>query len=279
VSLRDLALAPGGGSALGRLSGRGDFQADEIVSPVTLARDAAGTLRLAAGRLDADELRFRTDEGRFRTRWSADLARLPFSYTLAVEGRPLDVNAVLGAKGKGGFGAGHLTFDGRGVGPEPAGLSGMGVLSLEAGTLPTTPLLTAVERALGRTRLSGVPYKASTMPFRIDRGRIIVDRARLDSDAVSLEASGWSRLDGPLELDVAVRTPRQTIAMASVPPAALDALADGEGWVRIPLRVTGTRDAPRVSPDVPALLADARREGGKVLANRAAEKLKGLLQQ
>ena len=64
-----------------------------------------------------------------------------------------------------------------------------------------------------------------------------------------------------------------------MPPAALDALADQQGWVRIPLRVTGTRDAPRVSPDVAALLTGARREGGKVLANRAAEKLKGLLQQ
>ena len=163
------------------------------------------------------------------------------------------------------------------MGPEAAGLTGKGVLRLEAGTLPTTPLLAAIERALGRTGLSGGRYKASETPFRIEHGRVIVDRFRLDSDAVGLEASGWSSLEGPLELSVAVRTPRPEVRIPELPPAVLDALVDAEGWVRIPLRVTGTRAAPRVSPDVAALLADARHEGAKALANRAAEKLKGLL--
>jgi hypothetical protein len=278
LRLRDLSLGPGSGSALGRLSGNGDFRAEQIALPVTRAHEAEGTLRLTGGRLDAERLRFRTDQGQFQARWSADLARLPFSYTLAVEGRPLDVNAMAGAMGKGGgFGPAHLTFEASGVGPEPAGLSGKGVLRLEAGTLPSTPLLSAIERALGRTGLSGARYKASEAPFRVERGRVIVEGFRLESDAVGLEASGWSSPDGPLELSVAVRTPRQSIWIAEVPAAALDALTDEEGWVRIPLRVTGTREAPRVSPDVAALLADARREGGKALATRAAEKLKGLL--
>lgn len=278
LRLRDLSLGAGGGSALGRLSGRGDFHAQEIALPVTRAREAEGTVRLTAGRLDVEGLRFRTDEGRFETRLSADLTRLPFSYTLAVEGRPLDINAMARATGKGGgFGPAHLTFEAGGVGPEPTGLSGKGLLRLEAGTLPSTPLLAAVERALGRTGLSGARYKASETPFRIERGRVVVERFRLEGDAVGLEVSGWSSLEGPLELSVAVRTPRQEVRIAEVPPAVLDALVDQEGWVRIPLRVTGTRDAPRVSPDVAALLADARREGGKALATRAAEKLKGLL--
>jgi hypothetical protein len=278
VRLRDLALGAGDGNALGRLSASGDFKAEEIALPVTRAREAEGSLRLAAGHLDVDGLRFRTDEGRFQTRLSADLNRLPFSYTLAVEGRPLDINALAGATGKGGgFGPAHLTLEAGGVGPEPAGLTGKGVLRLEAGTLPSTPLLVAIERALGRTGLSGVHYQASETPFRVEHGRVIVDRFRLDSDAVGLEASGWSSLEGPLELSVAVRTPRPEVLFPELPPAVLDALVDQEGWVRIPLRVTGTRVAPRVSPDVAALLADARREGGKALANRAAEKLKGLL--
>lgn len=278
VRLRDLALGAGDGSALGRLSASGDFKAREIALPVTRAREAEGTLRLAAGHLDVDGLRFRTDEGRFQTRLSANLSRLPFSYTLAVEGRPLDLNALAGATGKGGgFGRAHLTLEAGGVGPEPAGLTGKGVLRLEAGTLPSTPLLAAIERALGRTGLSGVRYQASETPFRVEHGRVIVDRFRLDSDAVGLEASGWSSLEGPLELSVAVRTPRPEVRIPELPPAVLDALVDSEGWVRIPLRVTGTRAAPRVSPDVAALLADARREGGKGLAARAAEKLKGLL--
>ena len=277
LRLRDLALGAGGGSALGRLSGTGDFRAEEVALPVTRAREAEGTLRLSAGRLHADGVRFRTDEGRFQTRWSADLTRLPFSYTLTAEGRPLDINALVGATAKGGFGPAHLTLDAAGVGPEPAGLSGKGVLRLQAGTLPSTPLIAAVERALGRTRLSGAAYKASETPFRVERGRVVVDRFRIEADAVGLDVSGWSSLEGPLELSVAVRLPRAAVRIAEVPPAVLDSLADPEGWVRIPLRVTGTRDAPRVSPDAAALLADARRAGGKALANEAAERLKDLL--
>jgi len=278
LRLRDLSLGAGGGSALGQLSAGGDFRAQEIALPVTRAREAEGTLRLASGRLDVDGLRFRTDEGQFQTRLSADLTRLPFSYTLAVEGRPLDINAMAGAAGKGGgFGPAHLTFEAGGVGPEPTGLSGKGVLRLEAGTLPSTPFLAGVERALGRTGLTGARYKASETPFRIERGRVVVERFRLDTDAVGLEVSGWSSLEGPLELSVAVRAPRETIRIAELPATVLDALVDQEGWVRIPLKVTGTRNAPRVSPDLAALLADARREGGKALATRAAEKLKGLL--
>ena len=278
LRLRDLALGAGSGSALGRLSGRGDFRAGEIALPVTRARDATGTLRLAAGHLDVDGLRFRTDEGSFQTRLRADLTRLPFSYTLAVEGRPLDVNVMVGATGNGGgFGPAHLTLEAGGVGPDPTGLSGKGRLRLEAGTLPSTPLLAAVERALGLPGLSGGRYKASDTPFRIERGRVVVDRFRLDGDAVGFEASGWSSLQGPLELSVAVRTPRPAVRIATVPPAVLDALVDQEGWVRIPLKVTGTRDDPRVSPDMAALLADARREGGKALGSTAAEKLRDLL--
>jgi hypothetical protein len=277
LRLRDLSVGAGGGSALGRLSGRGEFRVEEIALPVTRARDAEGTLRISAGRLQADGLRFHTDEGRFQARWSALLTRLPFPYTLAVEGRPLDVNRMAGATGKGGgFGPAHLTLEASGVGPEPAGLSGKGLLRLEAGTLPSTPLLAGVERALGRTGLAGARYEPSETPFRVERGRVIIERFRLESDTVGLEASGWSSLEGPLELSVAVRAPRQTVRIAEVAPAVLDALTDQEGWVRIPLKVTGTREAPRVSPDVAALLADARREGGKALATKAAEKLKGL---
>jgi hypothetical protein len=120
LRLRDLSLGPGGGNALERLSGNGDFRAEEIALPVTRAREVEGALRLTGGRLDAERLRFRTDEGHFQARWSADLKQLPLSYTLAVDGRPIDVNAMAGAVGKGGgFGPAHLTLEASGVGPEP----------------------------------------------------------------------------------------------------------------------------------------------------------------
>jgi hypothetical protein len=278
LRLRDLAVGPGGGSALARLSGGGDFSAAEVALPVTRARDVAGTLRLSAGRLEASGVRFVTDEGRFQTRWAADLGRLPFTYALSVEGRPVDINAIAGLSGtSGGFGPAHLTVDGKGVGPEPAGLAGNGVLRLDAGTLPRSPLITAVECAIGRTGVSGARYKPSETPFRIERGRVIVERFRIDADGVGLEASGWSSFEGVLELSVAVLTPRASVRIPEVPPSVVDALAGADGWVRIPLRVTGTRSAPHVTPDVATLFADAKRAGGKALTNEALERLKGLL--
>ena len=234
LRLRDLALGAGSGSALGRLSGNGDFRAEEIALAVTRAREASGTLRLAAGHLDVDGLRFRTDEGSFETRLRADLTRLPFSYTLAVEGRPLDINKVAGATGKGGgFGPGHLTFEAGGVGPDPARLSGKGVLRLEAGTLPSTPLLAAVGAPRPHRPVRG-RYKASDTPFPHRAGArhrrsLPARRGRRGAGGLRL-----SSLEGPLELSLAVRTPRSEVRIANLPPKSSTPSPTRRGWVRIP---------------------------------------------
>jgi hypothetical protein len=57
---------------------------------------------------------------------------------------------------------------------------------------------------------------------------------------------------------------------AGVGDEVLDALVDGEGRVRIPLRVTGPSQAPRVLPDAAAMLASARQRGLRSLGGKAA---------
>jgi hypothetical protein len=69
---------------------------------------------------------------------------------------------------------------------------------------------------------------------------------------LALGVSGWADLAGPVDLRVAVRAPRDAVALARVAPQVLDLVDDG-GWVTVPLRVLGTPQSPRVTADGDAL--------------------------
>ena len=275
LELRELDLDPARGPFLAGLSGKGEIAIDSITFARTRVREAEGRLRITEGRLETEGVRFVTDEGRFEAKLVARLERLPLAYSLVLKGDPLDLNVASGAGKGGGFGPALLDLTGEGVGPESAGLNGQGRLKLEAGSLPSAPLLKAIETVLGRTRLVGARYRATETPFRIEKGRVLFDGFKLDADQVGLEAGGAIDLAGPLNLAVAVRTPRQGLAIGGVSADVLDALTDDAGFVRLPLRVTGTQERPRVAPDLGALAAQAREGGLKVLGRKAGEKLKG----
>jgi hypothetical protein len=280
VELADLAARAGPGSLLSQVSGRGTVHIAEIALARTRVQAASGTLRLEQGRVTSPDVRFQTEEGPFTATWSADLRHLPFSYTLALDGAPLDLNAALGrSSGPGRLGPARLRLDGRGVGPEARGLAGKGVLRLDEGTLPSSPLLVALEQAVGRTHFVGSSYRAGETPFRIDDGRVSFEGFRLDTDAAGIVAGGWTGLDGALEVTVGVRTPRAQVRIAEVPEDVFELLTDAEGFVNVPLRVTGTRERPRIAPDVGALLALARAGGARALAGRARDRLRELLRK
>lgn len=275
LRLRDVAFDPKLGSPVEALSGEGEVRIKELAFATTHVREAEGQLRLTHGRLQTQRVKFRTDEGRFEAEMSVELGRLPLVYTLTLQGEPLDMNAIAGAGKGGGFGPGLLELKAEGVGTEPAGLSGRGRLRLEAGTLPSTPLLRGLERALG-AHIVGSRYKATEAPFRMERGRVIFEGLRLEAEQVGLDAGGWASLEGPLEIGLAVRTPREGLKIQGVSDDVLDALTDEQGWVRVPFKVAGTQQSPRVWPDATALLEQAGRGGVKGLAQKAAGGLKGL---
>jgi len=265
LRLRDVALEPGQTPVLTALSGVGDVRVAEVVFARSRALDLRGSVRVGGGRLKTDTVRFRTDEGPFEATLEADLGRLPLSYALSVHGDPLDMATITGARG---FGAGTLQFAARGVGPEAEGLEGRGSLRLRAGTLPAAPVLSAVEQLLGRSGLVGARYAATEAPFRVEHGRVILDGFRLQTDIVALDAAGWASLAGPMQLTLAVQTPRQGLTVAGVASDALDLLTDEHGRVVLPLRVTGTPEAPKVAPDMAALGAQATRAGTHALIEK-----------
>lgn len=277
VRLRDLALEPSAAGPLAGLSGLGEIAIDAIALAPTQVRDVQGTFALSNGGFESQDLRLEADQGPIEARGTARLDKLPFTYTLALRAAPLDLNRISGLAGQGGrFGPGHLRLDARGAGPEPEALTGTGVLDFEAGTLPATPLLAGVEAALGRTRIVGAAYKATSTPYDLRDGRVSFERLRFDAETVGIDVGGWTGVDGRIDMTVAVRAPRAQVRVAEVPAEVIDALMDDEGWVSIPLRVTGTRAAPRVVPDVGALTAQARRGGVRALEKKAVDKLKGL---
>ena len=95
----------------------------------------------------------------------------------------------------------------------------------------------------------GSRYQATDAAFRIEKNQLILERFRLETPQARLDLEGIVHLDGPLALKLVLRTPRQGLVIKEVPDEVLDALTDDEGWVAIPLRITGTRDEPKVLPD------------------------------
>jgi hypothetical protein len=94
-----------------------------------------------------------------------------------------------------------------------------------------------------------------------------------------MDAAGWASLAGPMELELAVHTPRQGLAVAGVASDALDLLTDDQGRVVLPLKVTGTPEAPKVGPDLAALGAQARHAGIRALIEKKGPSLGDLFRR
>lgn len=252
VDLRDLALADAPTAIQGLRAG-GDLRTGEIVLGGVKATEGSGKLRLADGHFILENFALKLPQGRFLLgQFDADLNRDPFAYRLDLGVDPLDANAVLAAGPGGGFGPGVVRFAATGSGTETLDMDGEGTLALAAGRLPGSPLFTAIETVLGRADVKGSAYQAVTIPFQVRANRLHLSPFEVRTSLLSLGVSGWADLAGPMDLRVAVRAPRDAVALARVAPQVLDLVDDG-GWVTVPLRVTGTPQSPRVTADGDAL--------------------------
>ena len=258
VELRDLALvdAP---TALQGLRAGGDLHTGEILLGGLRATEGDGKLRLADGHFLLEEFGLKLPQGRFLlSTFDADLNRDPFAHHFALNVAPLDINTMLAAGPGGSFGPAVLSFKAQGTGTETHDLTGDGTLSLAAGRLPGSPLFTAIETVLGRAALQGSAYQPVSIPFQIRDDRLHVAPFEMRTSLLKLGFSGWADLAGPVDLRIAVRAPRDAVAMARVPPEFLDLVDDG-GWVTVPLRVVGTLEEPKVTADREALREQGRR--------------------
>jgi hypothetical protein len=121
-------------------------------------------------------------------------------------------------------------------------------------------VFSGIEAVLGRATLHGSAYQPVTIPFHLRADRVHLSPFEVRTSLLALGVSGWADLAGPVDLRIAVRAPRDAVALARVPPRVLDLVDDG-GWVTVPLRVTGNPASPRVTAD-----GDALREiGGRTV--------------
>ncbi len=264
IELRDLALedAP---SAVQGLRAGGDLRTGEIALGGLTATEGRGKLRLADGHFRLDDFGLKLPQGRFLLgEFDADLNRDPFAYRVSLGVDPLDTNAVLAAGAGGGFGPGVVSFRATGTGTETRDMAGEGTLALAAGTLPASPLFVGIEAVLGRAKLQGSAYQPLTVAFQIRDDRLHLEPFELRTSLLSMGVSGWADVAGPVDLRLAVRTPRDAVALAGVSSDVLDLIDDG-GWVTIPVRVVGTLEAPKVTADRDALVALGRRAAGRVV--------------
>jgi hypothetical protein len=277
VRVRELDRA-GSGASFTAVSAVGDARARTLRFARSTASDLTGEFRLAGGVFTAERIRFQTAEGRFEAGLSARLDRLPLTYTLDLRGDPLDLNAMAGLR-EPSLGPARVTLRGEGSGAGAAGLRGQGVLTMESGRLPASPLMQRLQSAVGLEGLVGARYEASETAFRMRDGRVHFDAFALRAESLRLDLRGWMALDGPLALAGSVRAPRDRVRVAGVAADVLDTLTDAEGRIVVPVTVTGTQQDPVVRPDVGAMVAQAGRGAGATLAKKAGEGLKDLLRR
>ena len=234
-------------------------------------------LSVAEGRFDLNPLRFVMDQGRFTAEMQVDFNPSPLAYSLNAQGDPLDFNAMAGAEE--GFGPGRLQIDATGSGTESKDIKGKGSIALAEGQFPATAMFGQIDEKLGNSVMVGAPYKATELRFRLADNVVTVEPFPFETERAKIELEGWVNLEGPLNLEFAMGVVREGIRIDGVGEDVLDVLTDDEGWVMIPLSVTGTNEKPKVRPDSSALIAQAGQGVKRMATEKATDAIKGFLRK
>lgn len=272
----DFALDPQAGSLAG-LSAEGSLAIADVTFDTLHVTDTESRFTLADAVFDMPELRFRTPQGPFTAAMKVDFNPTPFAYTLDAQGDPLDVNEVMGAEE--GFGPARVQMKAEGSGAESKDVTADGGFRLTEGRFPETEMFSGIDKAVGKNAIAGVPYEATEASFHLENNRLVLAPFRFTSENARLDLSGWVDLAGPIELKLALATPREGVQIEGIGASALDLLADDEGWVPIPIAVTGTLEKPRVLPDARALASQAGQGAKREVQERATDALKGLIRR
>jgi hypothetical protein len=277
LRLQNLSYDPKAESPIHAFAGEGELEIGEVVFDSTRITDVKGGLQVVGGRAEIKPLGFSTLPGRFTAAIGVDFNPVPFEYQVSLQANPLDFNTMV--KAEPGFGPGALSLDAEGSGPDPQNLKGSGTFKLGEGEFPSIPTLRQIDEKLGRPVLVGLPYQATEVRVRIANNMLTFEPFAFEAQQAKLGLQGWIDLDGPLGLDFAVGTTREGISIEGVGANVLDALTDENGWVMIPIEVTGTQEEPSVRPDSKALLAQAAQGTKRLVQEKAVEGLKGLLRK
>ena len=261
--------------SLAALSADGELSIGQVLLGTLTMTTVESQFTLASAVFDLLSLTFSTPHGKFAGEMQVDFNPVPFKYTLNAQGDPLDLNSLVGAND--GFGPGTAKIEAEGVGSDTKDVKASGNVLLTEGQFPAADMFTGVDKALGKQVLVGTKYEATEAKFQLANNVVTLSPFQFTSEVARLDLDGSVNLEGPIALGFAVATPREGITIEGVGSDVLDVLADDEGWVPVPISVTGTLEDPKVRPDSKALLAQAG-EGLKREAKEAAgDALRGFL--
>ena len=268
----ELSVTPGGA-----LSVKGTVRADRMALDTLSVESAEAPIAFDGKRLVLDPLVFRGYGGSERGRLVVALGP-PVEWSLegAIEG--VDVNRFLSANTLAKdqlSGIGRLGIDVKGSVDPPIerGLAGTLDLRLASGVIRHFRLLAAINRALGVTGgdLEDTRFEKLSATLSLAGGIATTRDLRVQAGEMTLTAAGTIGLSS-LALDLtgtATLSPAKTAELTKV-SGELRNLRNEQGLIEIPLRVTGTSEAPVIAADLRRALGAAakyqlEREVGKGL--------------
>jgi len=274
--MRNVAFNPGA-SSLAALSAEGTLAIREMVFDTLTLTETEGKFQLADAVFTIPELSFLLPNGKFAADAKLDFNPVPFTYTMNAKGDPLDLNGMVGATS--GFGPSTLELEAKGAGPETKNLKGNGQVRLAEGRFPDAKMFSQIDAALGKKAVVGASYKATEASFRMENDRVTLAPFQFESGDARLDLQGTMRLDGPVDFDLSLATPREGLQIEGMGSSALDLLADDQGWVPVPIDITGTMEDPKVRPDLKALASQAGQGAKREVTEKATDALRGLLKK
>jgi uncharacterized protein involved in outer membrane biogenesis len=276
LEMRNVSFDPGVASLAG-LSAEGDLAVREMVFDTLQLTEVEGEFELKEAVFVVPELSFAMPNARFTSGAKLDFHRVPLTYAMTGKGEPLDLNGMVGAKE--GFSPGTLHLEAQGSGPETRNLRGEGRLVLPEGRFPDAPMFRGIDAALGKKAVVGSPYQATEASFRVQNDVVTLDPFRFESGDARVDLRGTLKLEGAVDFDLSLATPREGLRIEGVGSDALDLLADDGGWVPVPIQITGTLEDPKVRPDVKALASQAGKGAKREAQEKATDALRGFLKK
>lgn len=255
--------------SLAALSAEGELTIGEINLDTMSLRELESRFQLASAVFDLSELAFTTEHGDFAASANVDFNPVPFTYTMTATGDPLDLNGMMGASE--GFGPANVQLDVNGAGADTKDADATGALHIGKGTFPSSNPFTGIDQALGKQVVAGSPYEATELSFVLDDNIIRVAPFQFTAEFARLDLQGTVDLAGPIDMSLSVATPREGIEIEGATATVLDVLADDEGWVPVPMSITGTLEQSKVRPDAGELMAQASRGAKREVKERATE--------
>jgi len=278
LSLRDVAFDPAAASPMLGVAGEGELSANRVTAGGYVFDTISGAARIGDGVFAADDLVATAAFGRLELPHArADLSSGEPRVELAATAADINLNMLLGADGD-SMGNAAMEIALRGQGTAPGWLAGEGRLSFAGGGLPSVPLLTLMDDAVGGA-LAQVEYEPVDIVFRVSDAELTIDPFELLSEVIRVRAGGRVLADGALEMDMTGAIPRMAVTAISVAGPMLDALTDEDQWTTFPVRVRGTMEQPEVGLDMGAMQKAALENTKKGLGDKLRRGIGGLIRR